>query len=161
MLKWGGRDDSLSQLLIMKNMKKIIIFCVCIVVLIAIFIIGNLKDTTVANGTLVDNGETEVTITITRTNFDKLFNRISKEIIVEGDDILYQYDSDDNRVSEYKGIRIAFITRFEKGDIILGNLYFDNEMKNIVILTTDDEVIYSADEDFIAMVVPDRYRSGS
>ena len=139
-------------------MKKIIIFCVCIVVLIAVLIIGNLKDTTIATGTLVDNGETEVTIKITRTNFDKLFNRLSKEITVEGDDIQYRYVSNDNNARKYDGIYNVYIYAVRNGDPLLGLLFFDKDMQNIVIHTSCED-IYSADEEFIEMADWGKLRS--
>ena len=97
-------------------------------------------------------------IETSRTNFDKIFNRISKDITVEGDDIQYRYVSNDNNARKYDGIYNVYIYAVRNGDPLLGLLFFDKDMQNIVIHTSCED-IYSADEKFIEMADWGKLRS--
>lgn len=128
-------------------MKKIIIFSFLIVVIVFTFIIGNIEHTTIFNGVLVENS-VKVDIKITRTNFDELFNKISKDMIVEGEGVNYRYIFS-GKFFKMNGYYAAPIRRInDAGLAAQGYLFFDDKMDNIVI-ETKKEKIYSGDEDFV------------
>lgn len=133
-------------------MKKRIVFSFLVIVLVLIFMIGNVKDTTVFSGVLVGIDNVEVDVKITRTNFDKIFNKMSEDIIVEGKGVNYRYIFS-GHIFEMEGYYATPIRRMSKtGLASQGYLLFDDKMKNIII-ETNQERIYSAEEDFVDMVV--------
>ena len=67
--------------------RRVILIGLAVVLLAAALVIGNLKDTVRLSGVLEGDNAQEVTITITRTNFDKLFNRMSKNMTVAGEQV--------------------------------------------------------------------------
>ncbi len=133
-------------------MKKIIIYSFLVIVIVSTLVIGNVKDTTVYSGVLQGIDDVDVNVKITRTNFDKIFNKMSEDIIVEGKGVNYRYIFS-GIIFEMDGYYAAPIRRMnETGLASQGYLFFDDKMKNIVI-ETEQERIYSAKEDFVNMVI--------
>ena len=130
-------------------MKKIIILIV-VVIAIAIGVIGNVKDTTVICGVLAENNN-KVDIKITKTNLDKIFNKMSEDMIVVGEDVNYRYIFS-GYVFDIEKYYAAPIHRMgDTGLATQGYLLFDKEMKNIVI-ETSQEVVIACTKDFFNMV---------
>ncbi|MBQ4641361.1 MAG: hypothetical protein IJB47_01965 [Oscillospiraceae bacterium] len=138
-----------------------------ILIFLAVLIVGSLKDITITDGVLAKDGkETEVTITITRTNFGKLFNWISKPVLIKVGDETYEYEITGKRLGIYnlgskiytfEDIRHFSIGRYDNTvGSVMGTLYFSNNMKNIAIIT-NYESIYSdsADEAFLKSMFPE------
>lgn len=135
-------------------MKKIIFTSVIILFFVfGILIVGNIEDTAIQSGVLKENNMTEtINIKITRTNFDKIFNKISRDIMVEGNNINYQYKCS-GTIFDMEGYYAVPVRRMDmEGLASQGYLYFDNKMKNFVIETMQEN-IYSANNDFIDMVI--------
>lgn len=131
-------------------MKKIIILIV-VVIAISIGVIGNVKDTANYSGVLAENNN-KVDIEITKTNLDKIFNKMSEDMIVVGEGVNYRYIFSGD-VFDMEKYYAAPIRRM--GDIGLatqGYLFFDKEMKNIVI-ETSQEVVIACTKDFFNMVI--------
>ncbi len=133
-------------------MKKIIIYSFLVIVIVSTLVIGNVKDTTVYSGVLQGTDDVDVNVKITRTNFDKIFNKMSEDIIVEGKGVNYRYIFS-GIILEMEGYYAAPIRRMsETGLASQGYLFFDDKMKNIAI-ETGQERIYSGNEDFVNMVI--------
>ena len=132
-------------------MKKIIILLISIITVIAtICIIGNIKDTIIFSGVLAEKNE-EVEVRITRTFFDKVFNKMSENMVVEGNNINYSYIFN-RKIFDMERYYTAPIRRMDKSGLAAqGYLYFDDKMENIVI-QTEQEIIYSCEQDFFDMV---------
>lgn len=131
-------------------MKKSIFISV-IVVIIAVCVVGNIKDTANFSGVLMET-DGEVNVKITRTFIDKLFNRVSSDIIVDGDNIDYVYILN-GEIFNMDRYYAAPIRRMDAAGLASqGYLFFDKKMKNIVI-KTEREIIYSCEKEFWDMVI--------
>lgn len=132
-------------------MKKIIILSFIVIVIVTVLVIGNVKDTAEFSGVL-DGTNIAVDIKITRTTFDKLFNKMSEDMIVNGDGIDYRYIFS-GKIFDMDEYYAAPIRRMsETGLATQGYLCFDDKMKNIVI-ETGQEIIFSCGEEFFDMVI--------
>ena len=118
----------------------------------AIIFVVNMESTVNANGVLQENIKTtSVDIKITRKNFYHIFNRITGEMVAESEDISYRYKFS-GEIFEFEDYFAAPIYRMGKSGLeAQGYLYYDDEMKNIVI-ETNKEKIYAANEKFISNV---------
>lgn len=131
-------------------MKKSIFISV-IVVIIVVYVVGNIKDTANFSGVLMET-DSEVNVKITRTFIDKLFNRVSSDIIVDGDNIDYVYILN-GEIFNMDRYYAAPIRRMDAAGLASqGYLFFDKKMKNIVI-KTEWEIIYSCEKEFWDMVI--------
>lgn len=145
------------------NKKIIILAGVIAAVLILIFCCGS--STYDFYGIKAENGEnTDVTIHMKIKNTHKIFKRhISGNIIIytDKDEKFIEYiignnvywcgavDENGNEADE-NGYHFAGVSGYDKtvNRYEAGYLSFDDEFRNIVITTTSDRVIYSADEEF-------------
>ena len=132
--------------------RRVILIGLAVVLLAAALVIGNLKDTVRLSGVLEGDNAQEVTITITRTNFDKLFNRMSKNMTVAGEQVNYEYIFA-GPIFEMEGYFAAPVRRMNvDGLATQGYLLFDGDLHNAVI-QTPREMIYAASDAFISMVL--------
>ncbi len=132
-------------------MKKIIIFSFLVVVIATVCVIGNVKDTAIFSGVLVENND-KVDVKITRTTFDKIFNKMSHDIIVEGNGIDYRYVFS-GEIFDMDKYYAAPIRRMSSSGLVTqGYLFFDDKMKNIVI-ETGEEIVFSGEKEFLKMVI--------
>ena len=131
-------------------MKKISSLILLIMVVI-LLIIGNIKETKKFRGYIESNDGVEVNISISRSNFEKMLNKVTKNIIVEGKEVYYCYVFS-GQVYELEGYYAAPIRRMsETGLATQGFLFFDYQMNNIII-ETGQEKIYSCSKVFRDLV---------
>ncbi len=135
-------------------MKKIWILFALIVAII-LFCLGATKHESQRDGILVTmEPNVSVSITYKQSKFEEWFHKVTADIIVEGDGINYTYLTS-NPPFEMEGYYALAVRRMYKEDgglATVGYLYYDEEMKNLVVVT-DEEKIYSATDEFIQMVV--------
>lgn len=132
-------------------MKKIIFAVSMLVIIIAVCVIGSIKDTVSFNGVTVGNGD-EVNIQITRTVFDKVLNKMSKDMTVAGNDVQYNYTFS-GEILDMGKYYAAPVRRMNKSGLAAqGYLLFDESMKNIVI-QTGEEIIFSCEKEFFDLVI--------
>ena len=132
-------------------MKKIIFAVSMLVIIIAVCVIGSIKDTVSFNGVTVGNGD-EVNIQITRTVFDKILNKISKDMTVAGNDVQYNYTFSGEILDMGKYYAAPVRRTNESGLAAQGYLLFDESMNNIVI-QTGEEIIFSCEKEFFDLVI--------
>ena len=132
-------------------MKKIIFAVSMLVIIIAVCVIGSIKDTVSFNGVTVGNGD-EVNIQITRTVFDKVLNKMSKDMTVAGNDVQYNYTFSGEILDMGKYYAAPVRRMNESGLAAQGYLLFDESMKNIVI-QTEEEIIFSCEKEFFDLVI--------
>ncbi len=132
-------------------MKRIIFVVSTVAVITAVCVIGNIKDTVSFNGTAVGNGD-KIDIKITRTVFDKIFNKMSEDMTVVGNDVHYNYTFS-GKVFDMDKYYAAPVRRTnEAGLAAQGYLLFDESMNNIVI-QTGEEIIFSCEKEFFDLVI--------
>lgn len=131
--------------------KKITFISFVITTIIVVLVTFNIKDITEFKGVLYKTN-TAVNIKITRTNMDKIFNKISEEMIVKGKGIEYHYIFSKKifNIGEYYAAPIRRMS--ETGLAAQGYLYFDDKMKNVAI-ETEQEIILSCEQEFFDMVI--------
>ena len=134
-------------------MKKFIaiILTVCLIIVFLIaFCLSN--STTKLNGTVVDKGkESYVNIVIKNKNVSKLFKKMHGDITINDGNNIEKYEFSGRVYDFHVGVNIVdaigYIVKNGDGDFEFCRMYFDDDLKNIILILKEKE-IYSAEEDF-------------
>ena len=136
--------------------KKAIIFVGLFLVFLIVFCFSN--KTVKADGIVSKNGtEKQVSMTLKLNRFYKLLGKTSGEITVDYGtyDETYKVSGSIWDIYKDKGVFISFVTGFTvmdgESEPVLGRIYFDENLENIVI-TADIMEWHFAEEAFIEKV---------
>lgn len=139
-------------------MKKNIVIISVITLIIVFLITFSLSHTiTELNGTAFENGNKyPVEIVIKNKKSDIILKRLSGNITINDGENDEKYDFTGKTIFHHpSGVNIVsiggYIVKWESGNYIFGTMFFDDDMKNIIIRLEGKEV-YSAEESFISKV---------
>lgn len=138
------------------NMKiKKILLSICLIFVFSIIFLCLSSYNIHFSGVIVENGiETAVNINLKNKRIDKLLNKMSGSIFIQIEDEKEAYEYNFNGpVFSPSDTSVKFISvyRFYKTQMENGYFYFDKNLKNIVLITSERQ-IYSADNEFLSLV---------
>ena len=138
------------------NTKRIIMVTCLVLTLLLVFIsLGS--HTTNFSGVMVENGiksNVNVNVSVKKRQIDKVLNRMTGNVFVQTnvDKNSLEYNFSESVFSSPSSL-VSFVSvyRFNENRFENGYLYFDKELKNIVLITSERQV-YAADDKFCDVV---------
>ena len=133
---------------------KRIVLIICLVLCLLLVCTSLSYRTTDFSGIMIENGiESSVNIRVKNKQIYKVLNRMSGNVSVQTNDnntLEYNF-SETVFSSDTSAVRFVSVYRFDKNKMENGYFYFDKELKNVILITSERQ-IYAANDEFCAAV---------
>ncbi len=136
-------------------MRKIIIIVCSLIVLVLICICFSSTITEFYGSTTENCVERTVSIKVKNKRIDQILKKMSGNVTIEYENDVHVYDFSGNVYDHHEECNIidliGFVGEGENADFAFGRMFFDDDLRNIVIIVKGEE-LYAADQEFIKMV---------
>lgn len=135
------------------KIKKMVLIIFLVICLLLVCISLSYR-TTDFSGIMVENEiESSVNIRVKNKQIYKVLNRMSGNVSVQtNDNNIFEYNfSETVFSSDTSAVRFVSVYRFDKNKVENGYFYFDKELKNVILITSERQ-FYAANDEFYAAV---------